>query len=200
VPTTDALSHERRAFHERRAVPWWWWVIALVIVVPTAEAVVVLGPEITTQGSWTLGFLCLVVTVALVAAVLLSLSRSDVDVDRRGLRAGRDTLAASAIGRVRVLDRTTARALLGRDARADAHLSIRPWVHTAVQIEVVDPTDRTPYWVVGTRRPGELAAALAMLGSLAAGDTRATEDARESGDRTKHASGNDQARTGGGVT
>ena len=83
------------------------------------------------------------------------------------------------------------------------HLSIRPWVHTAVQIEVVDPTDRTPYWVVGSRRPGELAAALAMLGSLAAGDTRATGatgDARESGDRTKHASGNGQARTGGGVT
>ena len=188
MSTTDATHLHERYFHERRVVPWWWWVIALVIVVPTAEAVVVLGPEITTQGSWTLGLVCLVVTVAMVAAVLLSLSRSDVDVDRDGLRAGRATLAASAIGRVRVLDRDTARALLGRDARADAHLSIRPWVHTAVQIEVVDPTVRAPYWVVGTRRPGQLAAALSRLGSPAPGDAK--------GD----ASGNDHARAGGGVT
>lgn len=151
------------AFHERRAVPWWWWAVALAFAAPSVEAVVVLGPELTGRGGWLLAFACFVVTAGVVAWLLLALSRSDVDVDRDGLRAGRDVLAAASIGRVRALDRTATRAVLGPDARADAQLNIRPWVHTAVQIEVVDGTDTTPYWVVGTRRPAELATALEKL-------------------------------------
>jgi len=76
----------------------------------------------------------------------------------------------SAIGRVRALDPATMRDLLGRDARADAVLSIRPWVVTGVQVEVADPADRTPYWVVATRRPTELATALRTLAPRADGD------------------------------
>lgn len=179
MPTPDVpeaahpagISPDRAPFfHERRAVPWWWWLVALVIAVPSIEAVVVLGPDMTGQGGWLLAVVCLAATVAVVASVLLALSRSDVEVRPDGLRAGRDVLAASAIGRVRVLDREAARTVLGPDARADAHLDIRPWVHTAVQIEVVDPADRTPYWVVGTRRPAELAAALGTLRARPAGD------------------------------
>jgi hypothetical protein len=79
-------------------------------------------------------------------------------------------LPATAIGRVRQLDAAGARLLLGRDARADAHLSIRPWIHTAVQVEVVDPLDSTPYWIVGTRRPAELIGVLHTLRSAVSGD------------------------------
>lgn len=161
---------EAPAFRERRSVPWWWWAVALIFTVPSVEAVVVLGPDMTGRGGWLLALCCLVGTVAAVAWLLAALSRSTVEVDREGLRAGRDVLAAAVIGRVRPLDRATARAVLGRDARADAHLNIRPWVHTAVQIEVVDPADATPYWVVGTRRPTELAAALERLRLQCAGD------------------------------
>jgi len=168
-------------FRERRAVPWWWWVVALAIAVPTAEAVVVLGPEISTRGSWARGAICLVVTVVVVASALLSLSRSDVEVDHRGLRAGHETLPAGAIGRVRTLDPAAARAVLGRDARADARLSLRPWVRTAVQIEVdqarADPdTASAPYWVVATRRPRELATALETLRDRSRGHERADAD------------------------
>lgn len=142
----------------------------MVIAVPTAEAVVVLGPEMTTRASWFVGIVTLVVTVGLIAAALLALSRSDVDVDGRGLRAGGRVLPAGSIGAARPLDPTSARLLLGREARADAHLSIRPWIHTAVQVEVVDRSDRTPYWIVGTRRPEQLAAALDRLRTRSGGD------------------------------
>jgi Protein of unknown function (DUF3093) len=36
----------------------------------------------------------------------------------------------------------------------------RPWLHTAVRLMVDDPADPTPYWVVGTRRPDRLLAAI----------------------------------------
>jgi hypothetical protein len=42
-----------------------------------------------------------------------------------------------------------------------------------VQIAVVDPGRPEPYWVVGTRRPGELAAALVTLRSRPKGHERA---------------------------
>lgn len=34
---------------------------------------------------------------------------------------------------------------------------------TAVRVEVLDPEDPTPYWVVSTRRPMELAASLEAI-------------------------------------
>lgn len=162
-----------RLFRERRAVPWWWWIVAVCVAVPSVEVVAVLGPHFANNATWGLAVLWFFVAVVAVAAILLALSTSDVEVESAGLRAGRDRLPASAIGRVRQLDRAGARRVLGRDARADARLSIRPWVHTAVQIEVVDPARPEPYWVVGTRRPGELAAVLDTLRDGPIGHERA---------------------------
>ena len=61
------------------------------------------------------------------------------------------------------MDAATAHRLLGPGLRADAELSLRPWIKTAVQIEVDDMNDTTPYWVVATRRPSELVAALEFV-------------------------------------
>jgi hypothetical protein len=164
----------RPLFEERRAVPWWWWVVAIVIVVPSIEAVVVLGPEMTTRASWLTGGITLVATLAVIAFALGTLSSVGLTVTDEGVLAGKTMLPASAIGRVRQLDAVTARRLLGRDARVDAHLSIRPWITTGVQIEVVDELDDTPYWIVGTRRPAELIGVLHTLRSTTGGDARAT--------------------------
>jgi hypothetical protein len=150
-------------FFERRRVPWWWWLVALLIAVPSVEIVAVFGPDRETTRSWVVAVVALAATITVIAAGLVSLSRSSVTVDPEGLHVDRRLLPAGVIGRVRALDRETARLVLGRDARADARLSIRPWVHTAVQIEVADDAESTPYWVVGTRRPDELATVLAGL-------------------------------------
>jgi hypothetical protein len=150
-------------FHERRRVPWWWWVVGTAIAVPTTEGVVVLGPEMTNHPSALLAIACLVATILAEAAFLLMLGRSDVDVDENGLTAGRATLAANHVGRAQSLDPVSARRLLGPGLRADAELSLRPWIKSAVQIEVEDHDDRTPYWVVATRRPVELVAALDLV-------------------------------------
>jgi Protein of unknown function (DUF3093) len=153
----------RLQFHERRIVPWWWWFVGAAIAVPTTEAVVVLGPEMSNHPTAALAIGCLVVTLALEAVFLILLGRSAVDVDESGLRAGNVALTASHIGRARALDAATAHRLLGPGLRADAELSLRPWIKTAVQIEVEDTIDTTPYWVVATRRPSELVAALEFV-------------------------------------
>lgn len=77
-----------------------------------------------------------------------------------GLRAGRAFLEAWHIGNVVALDPTETRYVLGPGANALAYLAHRGWIATAVRVEVLDDADPTPYWVVSTRRPLELASAL----------------------------------------
>jgi hypothetical protein len=49
-----------------------------------------------------------------------------------------------------------------RGARADpaALLLIRPYLAEAVYVAVTDPLAGVPYWLITTRRPAELAAAI----------------------------------------
>jgi hypothetical protein len=164
-PTTRALAANLVSgalFHERRRVPWWWWLVGAAIGVPTTEAVVVLGPDMSNHPTLLVAVGCFVVTLLVEAALLILLGRSDVAVDRTGLRAGSAILVASHVGRSRALDAVGTRLLLGPGLRADAELSLRPWIKTVVQIEVTDQ-DATPYWVVATRRPAELVAALDLI-------------------------------------
>jgi hypothetical protein len=63
-----------------------------------------------------------------------------------------------AIGDVSALSVASARKMRG-DSRA--FVFARPYLTHAVRVEVRDPDDPTPYWLVFTRRPESLAAALA---------------------------------------
>ena len=91
-----------------------------------------------------------------------------IEVDDAEIRVGRAVLGRSWVSAVVPLDtvRTAARALVFRlDARA--HLVLRPWVSTAVELTLDDPADPVPYWLVSTRRPGALATALGWVQTVA---------------------------------
>ena len=48
----------------------------------------------------------------------------------------------------------------GVDADARAYLLIRPYLKRSVRVELRDPRDATPYWLVSSRRPEQLVTAL----------------------------------------
>ncbi len=101
----------------------------------------------------------------LCAAWLLLASAPVVQVDDHVLRAGRARLPRQHAGRVRVLSREEVRRLQGVDADSRAFRCVRSWVPGAVVVEVTDPRDPHPYWLVSTRDPEGLARALATSGS-----------------------------------
>ncbi|MDT5038717.1 MAG: hypothetical protein QOE03_3902, partial [Micromonosporaceae bacterium] len=68
-----------------------------------------------------------------------------------------------------VLGPAEKRLLLGRSAHPYAFVVQRPWINGAVQVHLDDADDPTPYWVVSSRRPAALAAAL-LAARAAAGD------------------------------
>lgn len=98
---------------------------------------------------------------ATVALVLLASPR--IEVDAAGFRAGSARIEPEFLGEVSVLDRERLRAVLGVEADARAHLCHRAYATGAVKVGIVDPRDPTPYWVVSSNRPDELAAALTEL-------------------------------------
>ncbi|NIZ92118.1 DUF3093 domain-containing protein [Kineococcus rubinsiae] len=75
-------------------------------------------------------------------------------------QVGRARLPVAVIGAVDPVPAAERRAALGPQLDARAHLAIRSWVPSAVRIHLTDPHDPTPYWMVSTRHPERLAAAL----------------------------------------
>jgi len=92
-----------------------------------------------------------------------------VEVERRTLRAGTAHIPARLLAEPRVLDRAALRTELGPALDARAYLCLRSWIGTAVRVEVRDPQDPTPYWIVSTRRPDALVAALVAAGARGPG-------------------------------
>ena len=61
------------------------------------------------------------------------------------------------------LDADGVRRQAGVDADARAFLLLRPYLKRGVRIDITDPADPAPYWLVGSRRPEELVEALTRL-------------------------------------
>jgi hypothetical protein len=69
-------------------------------------------------------------------------------------------LPLAVISDVVALDAAGKREALGVGAHPLAFVIQRPWIGPAVQVLLDDPADPTPFWVVSTRRPVELATLL----------------------------------------
>jgi len=142
-----------RVYHERLTVPVSWWLVGLAVIV-------ILGAELAAGFGWLVAVTIYAVLVAAWAALLLSWGRPRIEVAGGELTAAGARLPLAVAGEVRVLDRAQTRAIRGPHADPAAFSLIRPYLRESVYVEVTDPAASTPYWVVGTRRPAELAAAI----------------------------------------
>jgi Protein of unknown function (DUF3093) len=75
-------------------------------------------------------------------------------------RAGRALIPVELLGTPEALDAEAMRHARGPGLDARAYLCLRGWVPAGVRVPVLDPRDPTPYWLVSSRRPEELAEAL----------------------------------------
>jgi len=81
-------------------------------------------------------------------------------VDQGWLYVGKAKIEVKYISGIDELSGQSLRAIRGPSADPASYLAIRFWVNRAIKIEINDPRDRTPYWLISTRFPAELAAAL----------------------------------------
>ncbi|MFM9376202.1 DUF3093 domain-containing protein [Gordonia sp. VNK21] len=156
APEPDAPARGDR-YTERLSVPWWWWPIAAAIVA-------LLGYEAQLAAyRQTWSFVFYPVFALIVAWLLVSMGRVRLRVDADGtLHAHTAMLPREVIARGAVIPKSARSAAMGRQLDPAAFLVYKSWVETMVLLVLDDPDDPTPYWLVSTRNPGELLAALGL--------------------------------------
>lgn len=140
-------------YHERLRVPVSWWLIA-------AASVIVLGTELFAGFSLIVGMAVYLALGLICAATLLHWGGAVIEVDGGELRAGPARLPLAAAGEVRQLDEAQTRAMRGAHADPQAYLLIRPYLKESVYVEIPGTDTGAPYWLICTRRPAALAAAI----------------------------------------
>lgn len=158
-------------YRERLTAPLSWWVVVIAfglvwgwIMLVAANVAIAIGAA--------------VVATVLAGALVWGYGSLRIVAGREGLRVGSAHLSPGDIGEVVALDPRGFRERLGPRADARAWLRTRPYIDSGVAVEIADPSDPTPYWLVSSRRPEAVVAAL-----------RQTGDAGQQNDRSARANG-----------
>lgn len=138
--------------YRERLWPTPWIYIVSLLLIPAS--ILVLAPVSLPAG--------IVTGVVLYLAVVgaLSFTAPVIEIVDGRLRAGRAEIDLSEVGEAVAAGEAAARLELGTGLDARAFLVIRGWIRKVVRIPIEDPADPTPYWLVSSRRPDELAAAI----------------------------------------
>jgi hypothetical protein len=151
--TTPPATSGTPRFDERLSVPLWWYL-------PVLGVAVLLGAEVHMGYPGIRSWIGYAITVPLFLGALVWLGRTRVRVVDGELRAGDAVLALRHVGQVEVVPRERKQQAMGPELDPTAHVLHRAWVGPLVRIEVTDPDDTTPYWIVSVRDAAGFVAAL----------------------------------------
>jgi hypothetical protein len=140
-------------YRERLRTPWWWYPLGLGVASILAAEFHIADYALTDWIPWS-------VLLPFAVAVTWFLGRSLLIIDDSELRIRRAHVPLRFITGVVRLDERSLRRLVGRDGDPRAFVSIRPWIGPGVQVLIDDADDPTPYWVISTRHPDRVLAAL----------------------------------------
>jgi hypothetical protein len=131
------------------------WLMAFIYFLALSLVIAIWAAMTTTIATYALA----IASIGTVAIYFTS--RLTIEVDSDELRVGKAHISLAYVGAVHVLTQKEMLAKRTRGADAAAFLAIRFWTPRGVVIEIEDPRDSTPYWLVTTKRGEKLALALA---------------------------------------
>lgn len=143
-------------YDERLHVPLRWWAQGVMLVASLWLAMIVSLPLVL---AWVLTG----VALAALAGLMLGYGSARIRVADGQLFAARARIDASYLGPAVALDPGETIRVRGVDADARAWLLLRPYLKRSVKVTIDDPDDPAPYWLLSTRHPTELAAAVTAL-------------------------------------
>jgi hypothetical protein len=140
-------------YRERLGTPWWWYPVGLVVAGLLAAEFHVSGLSLT---DWIPFGTMLPLAVVIVWAA----GRGELKIAEGELYIRGAHLPLRFISGWVALDMRTLRRVVGREGDPEAFISIRPWIGPGVQLWLDDPDDPAPYWVISSRHPDRVIAAL----------------------------------------
>jgi hypothetical protein len=153
TPQSPARDTTPAVYTERLGVTVWAWAAALAVDLIVGFELLLGFPSVP---AW----VPFAVLLPLTAALLIWAGRIRVTVTADELLVDDARLPLAVISDVVALDAAGKRESLGVGAHPLAFVIQRPWIGPAVQVLLDDPADPTPFWVISTRHPVELATAL----------------------------------------
>lgn len=145
------MDQAQTGYRERLVPSAVGWLMILGTAVLLGLVLLPLGPVAAGAG----------VAVAVIGGVPLAVALSPVVCVRGGeLWAGPAHIPVSLLAGATALRGEELRLALGPGLDATAYLCLRGWIGSALRVDVADPADPTPYWLVSTRRPELLLAAV----------------------------------------
>ena len=136
-----------------RLIPGPGTLIAILLLLPAIWLVLLpLSPGVGLIGA---------IVITVVVEVLMIVVAPVVAVSDGVLTAGKARIPVALTGAMESSRKTDARQARGPGLDARAFTLFRGWVDPVLRIDLTDPDDPTPYWLVSTRRPDELRAAIA---------------------------------------
>lgn len=143
-------------YRERLYVPLAWWLLGM-------PSVVILGATLYAGLPEPWPIIIMLVLVGGSVAFLVTMGLGTVVVDGGELRTQGAVLSLATVSEVIVLDEKQSTLLRGPRADPAARIYSRPYLKRSVYLAIGQPEPgapppETPYWLVGSRHPEELAA------------------------------------------
>lgn len=136
---------------ERLWPAWWLYLVVVGLGIGFGLVVAPFGATVS---------VVVAVVMTLVLAALLLATATAVGVRGDRFVAGRASIPVTFLGGAEALDATGMRQAHGPELDARAYLCLRGWIGSGVRVAVTDPADPAPYWLVSTRHPDHVVAAL----------------------------------------
>ena len=142
-----------REYSERLRVPASWWLLVV-------GCVALLGTTLWAGLSVATAIVIYAVLEGACVVLLLGWGAVRIRVTSIELVVGSRRLPLARIAEVAAMDAAQTKALRGPRADPAAYLLVRPYLPRAVYVRVAGRPPEPPYWLIGTRRPEELADAI----------------------------------------
>ena len=152
-PAGVAPAHGEPAYRERLYLPWYHWLLPVF-------AAILLAAEVDMGYPGVRGWLPYLITIPLTLLILWRFGSATVQVRDGELHAGDAHLPLRFAGETQIIPARLKRQVLGPAFDPAAFALHRSWVGPMVWIHITDEADPTPYWLVSTRHPERLVAAL----------------------------------------
>ena len=133
-------------YRETLRTPWWWYPVALSVAILLAAEFQISGYSLTV-------WIPFITLLPFSVAIVWSIGRSRLTISATELTIRNAHLPLRYVSNAVALDARTLRRVIGREGNPRAFVAIRPWIGPGIQLQLDDPDDPTPYWVISTRHP-----------------------------------------------
>jgi hypothetical protein len=148
------MSKKSQGFTESSPWPIWLW---LFLVFLAASLALAFWAALGTRWAAITGL------IQFLGLIFISQrTQLEIKVDDRELRVGSAHIAREFLGKAKALSADEMRQWRGPLADPAAFMALRFWIPTGVKIEINDPKDPTPYWLISSKKAQPLLAALSL--------------------------------------